>query len=423
MIPIARQTDLHTCLIPIHGVSPIIPVGGTVSVNGIPVARVGDMTGCGAVIVSGFPHILVNGRPMAHVGSLTSHGGSIINGSHDCVGGEVNFRTSKLVVDFGTLGAIREDGSVDEELMADLLSDPKLEERARVAGALVQSNDAPFPQAPESDLPELIAVAGSQHDEAAGNKMMFIGQAVRQLKEFKREHPARPRTLIVFTLGYSEAMIDAARSSADLYQATFRTINTSDELIQYINSGKDRQKHPVARFDLFSHGIPLHVSFGYQLPEESTMSLGLHNYQQLSPGAFSQTAKITSFACRTGMGNPQDLEIEGGVQLNPQTAASLAQKLANHLKVPVHAFVTRSDYKNTWGSFMDRRTGDVCAVTSKNLPSEEWCDDWKKTLGERDERHAELKATYQRSGAINPVSSGTTPYGVARGLTKFRPNE
>ena len=143
MIPIARQTDLHTCLIPIHGVSPIIPVGGTVSVNGIPVARVGDMTGCGAVIVSGFPHILVNGRPMAHVGSLTSHGGSIVTGSHDCVGGEVNFRTSKLVVDFGTLGAIREDGSVDEELMADLLSDPKLEERARVAGALVQSNDAP----------------------------------------------------------------------------------------------------------------------------------------------------------------------------------------------------------------------------------------------------------------------------------------
>jgi uncharacterized Zn-binding protein involved in type VI secretion len=423
MIPIARQTDLHTCLIPIHGVTPIVPVGGTVYVNGIPVARVGDITGCGAVIVSGFPHILVNGRPMAHVGSLTSHGGSIVTGSDDCVGGEVNFMTSKLVVDFGRLGAINDAGVVNETLMAELLADPQLEERARAAGALVQSNDAPFPQTPEPDLPEMIAVAGSQHDEAAGNKMMFIGQAVRQLKEFKHEHPARPRTMIVFTPGYSEAMIDAACSSADLYQATFEFINTADQLISYINSGKDRQRHPVGGLYLFSHGIPLNVSFGYQLPEESRMSVGLHNYLQLSPAAFSQSAIITSFACRTGMGNPQDLEIEGGVQLNPQTEASLAQKLANHLKVPVHAFVTRSDYKNTWGSFVDRRTGDVCAVTSKNLPSGEWCDDWEKTLEERDERHAELKVTYQRSGAINPVSSGTTPYGAARGLIRFLPDE
>jgi uncharacterized Zn-binding protein involved in type VI secretion len=145
MIAIARQTDLHTCLIPIHSVTPIVPIGGTVYVNGIPVARVGDMTGCGAVIVSGFPHILVNGRPMAHVGSLTSHGGSIVTGSDDCVGGEVNFMTSKLVVDFGKLGAVREDGAVDEELMAELLSDTKLEERARAAEALVQDNNGTPP--------------------------------------------------------------------------------------------------------------------------------------------------------------------------------------------------------------------------------------------------------------------------------------
>ncbi|RRV06185.1 hypothetical protein EGJ27_16035 [Pseudomonas sp. v388] len=422
MIPIARQTDFHSCPTLIHGITPIIPVGGTVSVDGIPVARVGDITGCGAVIVSGFPHILVNDRPMAHKGSLTSHGGTITNGSHDCVGGEVNFMTSKLVVNFGTLGAVRADGSVDEELMAELLSDPKLEERARDAGALVQSSDAPFPQAPEADLPELIAVAGSQHDEAAGNKMMFIGQAVRQLKEYKREHPARPRTLIVFNSGYSEAMIDAARESADLYQAAFKTINTADELIGYINSGKDRQKHPVARFDLFSHGIPLHVSFGYQLEEEATMSLGLHNYQQFSPAAFSPTAKITSFACRTGMGNPQDLEIEGGVQLNPQSEASLAQKLANHLKVPVHAFVTRSDYKNTWGSFMDRREGEICKITSKSLPGEEWCGEWGAAMNERKGSKEKFTSTYQRSGALKPVAPGSSPYGPARGLIEFKPN-
>jgi uncharacterized Zn-binding protein involved in type VI secretion len=58
MIPIARQTDLHACPILIHAITPIVPIGGTVYVNGIPIARVGDMTGCGAVIVSGFPQTI-----------------------------------------------------------------------------------------------------------------------------------------------------------------------------------------------------------------------------------------------------------------------------------------------------------------------------------------------------------------------------
>lgn len=422
MIPVSRLTDQHACPIPLHGLTPLVSGSPSVYVNGLPVARVGDMSGCGAVIVSGFPHILVDGRPMAHVGSLTSHGGTIVTGSHDCTGG-VSFGTSKLVVDFAKLGAVSEYGVVDEKLMAELLADPQLEQRARTAGALVQSGDAPFPQAPKPDLPEMIAVAGSQHDESRGNKMMFIGQAVRQLKAFKHDYPARPRTLIVFTPGYSEAMLKAARASADLYQAVFKTIKTVDELIGYINVGMDRQRHPVAQFDLFSHGIPLHVSFGYQLQEESEMSLGLHNYQRLSPAAFSPTAKITSFACRTGMGNPQDLEIEGAVQLKPEVEASLAQKLANHLKIPVHAFVTRSDYKNTWGSSTERRAGNVCEITSQKLPDPEQCTDWKDMLSQRDIDSADAGATYQMIGALNPVEPGSTPYGTSRGLIKFAPHE
>lgn len=140
MIPIARLTDQHACPIPFHVLTPLVTASPTAYVNGIPVARVGDMSGCGAVIVSGFPHILVNGRPMAHVGSLTSHGGSIVTGSHDCVGGGVNFMTSKLVVDFARLGAVNDAGVVNEALMAELLADPQLEQRARAAGALVQTS-------------------------------------------------------------------------------------------------------------------------------------------------------------------------------------------------------------------------------------------------------------------------------------------
>ena len=143
MIPVSRLTDQHACPIPLHGLTPLVSGSPAVFVNGLPVARVGDMSGCGAVIVSGFPHILVDGRPMAHVGSLTTHGGAVVTGSHDCVGGGVSLSTSKLVVDFAKLGAIGEDGVVDERLMAELLADPRLEQRAQAAGALVQSDEAP----------------------------------------------------------------------------------------------------------------------------------------------------------------------------------------------------------------------------------------------------------------------------------------
>lgn len=143
MIPVSRLTDLHACPIPLHGITPLMSASPTVYVNGLPVARIGDRSACGAVIVTGFVNILVDGRPMAHIGSLTSHGGGIVTGSQDTQGGAVNFVTPRLAVDFARLGAIDELGNVDDQTLQALLADPQLEQRAQAAGALVQPNDAP----------------------------------------------------------------------------------------------------------------------------------------------------------------------------------------------------------------------------------------------------------------------------------------
>lgn len=143
MIPVSRLTDLHTCPIPLHGITPLVSASPTVYVNGLPVARIGDRSACGAVIVTGFVNILVDGRPMAHIGSLTSHGGGIVTGSQDTQGGAVNFVTPRLAVDFARLGAIDELDNVDDQTLQALLADPQPEQRAQAAGALVQPNDAP----------------------------------------------------------------------------------------------------------------------------------------------------------------------------------------------------------------------------------------------------------------------------------------
>ncbi|MBX8540549.1 PAAR domain-containing protein [Pseudomonas cichorii] len=141
MTPISRLTDQHACPLPLHGLTPIVSASPNVFVNGLPVARVGDKSGCGAVIVSGIPNILINGRPIAHIGSLSSHGGTIITGSINTMGGGPV--TSKLVIDFSKLGAISDDGSINEELLTELLTDPHLKQRAQAAGALLKNNDAP----------------------------------------------------------------------------------------------------------------------------------------------------------------------------------------------------------------------------------------------------------------------------------------
>lgn len=58
-MPSCRSGDLHTCPIQYHGVTPIISTS-TVLDNGVPIARVGDMTGCGATLVTGAFTVLVD---------------------------------------------------------------------------------------------------------------------------------------------------------------------------------------------------------------------------------------------------------------------------------------------------------------------------------------------------------------------------
>lgn len=52
-MPVARMGDLHSCPIPGHGVTPIVTGSLDTVTEGLPNARIGDVTACGAVIVTG----------------------------------------------------------------------------------------------------------------------------------------------------------------------------------------------------------------------------------------------------------------------------------------------------------------------------------------------------------------------------------
>lgn len=67
-----------------HVGGPINSGQGACTVNGIPVAVVGDTCTCEAggpdIIVSGHASFTINGKPVAIVGSATAHGGVIVQG-------------------------------------------------------------------------------------------------------------------------------------------------------------------------------------------------------------------------------------------------------------------------------------------------------------------------------------------------------
>ena len=78
MLPVARLGDVHTC--PIHGPNTIIE-GGKAKVDGLPVARRGDKTACGATIIMGSSASMDDNKPIAYLGCTTSCGGVISTGS------------------------------------------------------------------------------------------------------------------------------------------------------------------------------------------------------------------------------------------------------------------------------------------------------------------------------------------------------
>lgn len=79
MLPIARMTDVHIC--PIHGPNAIIVGNPATTSDGLPIARIGDATACGATILLGSSMVFSGGMPVAYLGCPTSHGGVIASGA------------------------------------------------------------------------------------------------------------------------------------------------------------------------------------------------------------------------------------------------------------------------------------------------------------------------------------------------------
>ena len=164
--------DTHVCPIPGHGSSPILPNGSSILVDGKPVARVGDATGCGAIITQGYPMAFADGMPVAYLGSPTNHGGSIVSGNPGVILGVAT--TAAPVVDFAVAGALDDKGQLTPTAKELLDTDPQeFVRRAAQKGALIDEGlpDKSSDESPEDeDRPKVRVEAGIFFDGTGNNR-------------------------------------------------------------------------------------------------------------------------------------------------------------------------------------------------------------------------------------------------------------
>ncbi len=256
----------------------------------------------------------------------------------------------------------------------------------------------------DPDGMENIVVVGSQNDEGKANKLMFVNQGLRSMRNWKKTQGKESRTMVLFKGGYSDKQINRIRKSVEKLGGQLEVVNSAEEMTNYVNSkeignssvGEERLSDQVTDVDIYSHGVVGSIEFGYGTPNEAAYRLDYNSVGNLNQAAFSEGATINSFACRSALGNPNIDQIAFPWE-NWKVNQSIAAHIANQTGALVNALLVRSDYSSTLGTRIDRRL-------THNVPPQEEVDGAILTPG----------------GATRPVYPGTTPMGLPRNFIPFK---
>ncbi len=256
----------------------------------------------------------------------------------------------------------------------------------------------------DPDGKENIVVVGSQNNNNAGSKLMFVNQGVRALKELSQSDPSESRTMLLFKGDYTDKQINAIRTSVENYGGQLQILNSSSDLINYINTKtlngdrNDRASDKITKMEIYSHGVFGAIEFGYGTENADKYRLDFSNVNLLRKSAFKgRNSHISSFACRTGLG--RDYKYFGFYEFR---TSSLAQAISNSTQASVSAFAVRTDYQFTLGSWSERRFGyPNPAPKTKSIDG----------------------AIFTPQGAAHPVQSGSTPMFLYNGMIEYYPKK
>ncbi len=316
-----------------------------------------------------------------------------------------------------------------------------------------------------------------KNDAGVNGKFMFVHQGLRRVrlnKEFGFSW-----TILMYTSGYTEMQLCETKEAFKNFapNSNFVRIKNYQEAINYINTKsisktiddkKVREKNSVERIFIYCHGFVGKLAMGLTNRHSGDEDLDWDEkvVAKLKQNAFSKTAKIYSFSCKTGLGN---LEIEKHNNINkkvvntsvsigasPTTGIpssnetyktvtlpllgekSLAQKFSNITGAMTYAYCSRSEYSDTLntadeldfmayyeagsGKKLDRKNDSYKYLLKRENRKKEDIRRFDELQKIQNKRFTVDNGKFDPEGARYPVRGGDTPVGVPNDMKTYKKN-
>ncbi|MEJ2046336.1 MAG: hypothetical protein P8X74_22320 [Reinekea sp.] len=280
---------------------------------------------------------------------------------------------------------------------------------------------------------ELCIVVGAEnYNNSYGLKMMFLAPAVRDLLAAKDQYDCY--RLIYFADGYNAAEITQVIASLHDMDVTLVAVNSVDELLKELNL-----KTPVCkiqRLNIYAHGVPLAIRFNYHGSTDEACSFNIKHVSKIEKTIFSADASIWSYACRTGNAVPDDfvgdafqriVHFEGDFEYDDNFQSdedakpeeSLAQVLANHTGIAVHAWLTKTLYERIWNDQGDQSYRNHFLDIPHAGVEGGWKRELKDLIPFSKEEDKDDLVLWNKLGAKRGVVGGSIPKGLSNTPQRF----
>jgi len=147
----------------------------------------------------------------------------------------------------------------------------------------------------------------ASHDKFWGNFVVSASLRVKELVQNKA--PGDTVTWLVYRPGYQrrglemgQDLLGSIKAMADADGAALFWFDDKQEVINYLNSGKDRTQVPVGGFEYFGHSNKACFMFDYSNEFDSMAREFLHvnDLSRIIPSDFAPNAVCKSWGCHSG---------------------------------------------------------------------------------------------------------------------------
>lgn len=270
-------------------------------------------------------------------------------------------------------------------------------------------------------------------------KMMFIGAAYSMAKQMR----TADRVVIAYVdEGYTHlekmAIDNLAKQCKDKSRSQsveVKKLGSSADVTSLLN--REREDYKLLDVYFSSHGVIGVIDLSYQ--GRKFVKFSALSVSTVSASAFALHGRFYSYACRTGI-SVEDYKRGFKSEADAKPEASLAQKMADHFGIEVHAFLRRSFYGDVLRersaseaiskALRDGRktSGDTAVISlppdHEGLPHPGLADRGSSLFGTGPKGEGtDNFALWRKQGGRSLPVAASDPAGLGSGMRVFKPRE